>query len=178
MERAGSTTQQIIERMYRIRQERSNCAYRGQTRLCPHERPGGYAPGSPGFRTQRQADYCSAGGPPGCGGAGADTRARRSTGCWRCYIARFAEEEVNVAAVHARDLPSAQDLLERARKIFNIRQLIIDRIIHCSCCQSGAGNGWLDRLSGRRVELWEREKILQMPRWQKSLPWKTGYPAH
>ena len=38
---------------------------------------------------------------------------------------RFEKELVNVAAVHARDLQSAQDLLERAKRMFNTKELIL-----------------------------------------------------
>ena len=41
---------------------------------------------------------------------------------------RFEKELVNVAAVHARDLQSAQDLLERAKKIFTIKELILTEL--------------------------------------------------
>jgi DegV family protein with EDD domain len=74
MERAGTATQQIIERMMPDPPQCANRAHGGQTRLRPHERPGWYTPGGPGLGTQRQAHYCFAGGPPGCGGAGADTQ--------------------------------------------------------------------------------------------------------
>ncbi len=38
---------------------------------------------------------------------------------------RFGRQEVNMAVVHARDVDSGQALLERVRKLFNIRNLIM-----------------------------------------------------
>ena len=52
---------------------------------------------------------------------------------------RFEEEPVNVAAVHARDLESAQILFERARKVFNIRQLIITELSVAVAANLGPG---------------------------------------
>ena len=53
--------------------------------------------------------------------------------------ARFAEEQVNVAAVHARDLPSAQDLFERARIIFNTKELILTELSIAVAANLGPG---------------------------------------
>jgi fatty acid-binding protein DegV len=44
-----------------------------------------------------------------------------------------------VAAVHARDLPSAQALLERARKIFNFKQLILTELSIAVAANLGPG---------------------------------------
>jgi fatty acid-binding protein DegV len=52
---------------------------------------------------------------------------------------RFAGEEVNVAAVHARDLPSAQALLERARKIFTIKECILTELSIAVAANLGPG---------------------------------------
>jgi DegV family protein with EDD domain len=51
----------------------------------------------------------------------------------------FAQEEVNVAAVHARDLPSGQGLLERARNIFNCKQLILTELSIAVAANLGPG---------------------------------------
>ena len=53
--------------------------------------------------------------------------------------AQFAGELVNVAAVHARDLASAQALLERARKIFNFKQLILTDLSIAVAANLGPG---------------------------------------
>ena len=52
---------------------------------------------------------------------------------------RFEKEPVHVAAVHARDLESAQALFERARKIFNIRELIITELSVAVAANLGPG---------------------------------------
>ena len=52
---------------------------------------------------------------------------------------RFEKEPVHVAAVHARDLGSAQALFERARKIFNIRELIITELSVAVAANLGPG---------------------------------------
>ena len=52
---------------------------------------------------------------------------------------RFEDEPVNVAAVHARDLESAQALFERARKAFNIRELIITELSVAVAANLGPG---------------------------------------
>jgi fatty acid-binding protein DegV len=53
--------------------------------------------------------------------------------------ARFAGEEVHVAVVHARDLSSAQGLLERARKIFNFKELILTELSIAVAANLGPG---------------------------------------
>jgi len=52
---------------------------------------------------------------------------------------RFAQEQVNVAAVHARDLPSAEGLLERARKMFNTKELILTELSIAVAANLGPG---------------------------------------
>lgn len=52
---------------------------------------------------------------------------------------RFENKPVHVAAVHARDLGSAQALFERARKIFNIRELIITELSVAVAANLGPG---------------------------------------
>jgi DegV family protein with EDD domain len=52
---------------------------------------------------------------------------------------RFEKEPVNVAVVHARDLESAQALFERARKIFNFRQLILTELSVAVAANLGPG---------------------------------------
>ena len=53
--------------------------------------------------------------------------------------AQFAQEEVNIAAVHACDLPSAQGLLERAMNIFNCKQLILTELSIAVAANLGPG---------------------------------------
>jgi DegV family protein with EDD domain len=52
---------------------------------------------------------------------------------------RFEDEPVSVAAVHARDLSSAQVLLERARKIFNIKEIIMTELSIAVAANLGPG---------------------------------------
>jgi DegV family protein with EDD domain len=52
---------------------------------------------------------------------------------------RFEKEPVHVAAVHARDLGSAQALFERAKKAFNIRELIITELSVAVAANLGPG---------------------------------------
>jgi DegV family protein with EDD domain len=52
---------------------------------------------------------------------------------------RFEGDPVNVAAVHARDHESALTLYERARKIFNIRELIITELSVAVAANLGPG---------------------------------------
>jgi len=52
---------------------------------------------------------------------------------------RFKKEPVHVAAVHARDPESAQALLERARKVFNTRELIITELSVAVAANLGPG---------------------------------------
>jgi DegV family protein with EDD domain len=52
---------------------------------------------------------------------------------------RFGQEPVNVAVVHARDPQSAQDLLERARSLFNVRELITTELAVSVAANLGPG---------------------------------------
>ena len=52
---------------------------------------------------------------------------------------RFEKEPVNVAAVHARDPESGQDLYERAGKVFNTRQLILTELSVAVAANLGPG---------------------------------------
>ena len=52
---------------------------------------------------------------------------------------QFDQELVHVAAVHARDLPSAEDLFERARKVFNIKELILTELSVAVAANLGPG---------------------------------------
>jgi DegV family protein with EDD domain len=52
---------------------------------------------------------------------------------------RFEKEPVHVAAVHARDPESGQALFERARNIFNIRELIITELSIAVAANLGPG---------------------------------------
>ena len=52
---------------------------------------------------------------------------------------RFGKEAVNVAVVHARDPQSAQSLLERARKLFNVRELITTELAVSVAANLGPG---------------------------------------
>jgi DegV family protein with EDD domain len=52
---------------------------------------------------------------------------------------RFEKEPVYVAAVHARDLKSAQDLFQRASQVFNIKDLIITELSVAVAANLGPG---------------------------------------
>ena len=52
---------------------------------------------------------------------------------------RFEQEPVHVAVVHARDPESAQVLFERARKVFNLRELIITELSVAVAANLGPG---------------------------------------
>jgi DegV family protein with EDD domain len=52
---------------------------------------------------------------------------------------RFEDEAVNVAAVHARDLASAQVLLERAKELFNIKEIIMTELSIAVAANLGPG---------------------------------------
>jgi DegV family protein with EDD domain len=52
---------------------------------------------------------------------------------------RFEKEPVHVAAVHARDPAAAQSLFERARNIFNIRELIVTDLSVAVAANLGPG---------------------------------------
>jgi DegV family protein with EDD domain len=138
MERAGAATQQIIERMYRIRQD-------VQIVL-----------------TVDKLDYARMSGRVGTLQAAlasalnvkpiivlqeglldvaerVRTRSKSLNRVLELLHARFAQQEVNVAAVHARDLSSAQELLERARKIFNVREHILTELSIAVAANLGPG---------------------------------------
>jgi len=138
MERAGAATQQIIERMYRIRQD-------VQIVL-----------------TVDTLDYARMSGRVGTLQAAlasvlnvkpiivlqegvldvaerVRTRSKAINRVLELLHARFAGEEVNLAAVHARDLPSAQALLEQARKIFIIKEFILTELSIAVAANLGPG---------------------------------------
>jgi DegV family protein with EDD domain len=52
---------------------------------------------------------------------------------------RFGQEAVYVAAVHARDLASAQDLYKRAREIFNVKEIILTELSIAVAANLGPG---------------------------------------
>jgi DegV family protein with EDD domain len=138
MERAGAAIQQIVERMYQIRQ------------------------GVQIVLTVDKLDYARMSGRVGTLQAAVAsalnvkpiivlqegmldvaervrTRSKALDRVLEMLQAQFAGEDVNVAAVHARDLPSAQALLERARKIFNFKQLILTELSIAVAANLGPG---------------------------------------
>jgi DegV family protein with EDD domain len=138
MERAGAAIQQILERMYQIRQ------------------------GVQIVLTVDKLDYARMSGRVGTLQAAlasalnvkpiivlqegmldvaerVRTRSKALDRVLEMLQTQFAGEEVNVAAVHARDLPSAQALLERARKIFNFKQLILTELSIAVAANLGPG---------------------------------------
>jgi DegV family protein with EDD domain len=138
MERAGASTQQIIERMYRIRQE-------VQIVL-----------------TVDKLDYARMSGRVGTLQAAlasalnvkpiivlreglldvaerVRTRSKSLERVLEILLARFVEEKVNVAAVHACDLQSAQGLYERAKNVFNVKELILTELSISVAANLGPG---------------------------------------
>jgi DegV family protein with EDD domain len=138
MERAGAVTQQIVERMYQIRRN-------VQIVL-----------------TIDKLDYARMSGRVGTLQAAlasalnvkpiivlreglldmaerVRTRSKALDRVLEMLHNRFEKEPVNVAAVHARDLQSAQDLFERARKVFNIRELILTELSVAVAANLGPG---------------------------------------
>jgi len=138
MERAGADTQQIIERMYRIRKE-------VQIVLTVDKLD--YARMSGRVGTLQAALASALNVKPiivlreGFLDVAAQVRTRSKAldRVLEILHTRFAEEEVNVAAVHARDLPSAQGLFERARIIFNIKELILTELSIAVAANLGPG---------------------------------------
>jgi DegV family protein with EDD domain len=138
MERAGTTTQQIVERMYRIHHD-------VQIVL-----------------TMDKLDYARMSGRVGTLQAAlasalnikpiivlqdglldvaerVRTRGKALDRVLDILHARFEKESVHVAAVHARDLPSGEGLLERARKVFNFRELILTELSIAVAANLGPG---------------------------------------
>ena len=52
---------------------------------------------------------------------------------------RFGQQAVYVAAVHARDLASGQALFERARKLFNVKEIILTELSIAVAANLGPG---------------------------------------
>jgi DegV family protein with EDD domain len=138
MERAGAATQQIIERMYRVRQE-------VQIVL-----------------TVDKLDYARMSGRVGTLQAAlasalnvkpiivlkdglldvaerVRTRSKALDRVLELLHARFGEDNVNVAAVHARDPQAAQSLFEKAKKILNIKELILTELSIAVAANLGPG---------------------------------------
>ncbi|MGA2489536.1 MAG: DegV family protein [Anaerolineales bacterium] len=138
MERAGVAVQQIVERMYRIRRN---------VRI---------------VLTMDKLDYARMSGRVGTLQAAlasalnvkpivvlreglldmkerVRTRGKALDRVLEILHDHFEEEPVNAAAVHARDPESAQTLLERARKVFNIRELIITELSVAVAANLGPG---------------------------------------
>ena len=138
MERAGFTTQQIVERMYRIHHD-------VQIVL-----------------TMDKLDYARMSGRVGTLQAAlasalnvkpiivlqeglldvaerVRTRGKALDRVLEILHNRFEGEPVHVAAVHARDPDSAQTLFERARNAFNIRELIITELSVAVAANLGPG---------------------------------------
>ena len=138
MERAGAAAQQIIERMYQIRRN-------VQIVL-----------------TMDKLDYARMSGRVGTLQAAlasalnvkpivvlkeglldmaekVRTRGKALDRVLEMLYNRFEKEPVHVAAVHARDPESAKSLFERARKTFNIHELIITELSVAVAANLGPG---------------------------------------
>ncbi len=138
MERDGAATQQIVERMYQIHQN-------VQIVL-----------------TMDKLDYARMSGRVGTLQAAlasalnvkpiivlreglldmaerVRTRGRALDRVLEILYNHFEKELVNVAVVHARDLQSAQGLYDRARKVFNTRDLILTELSVAVAANLGPG---------------------------------------
>jgi DegV family protein with EDD domain len=138
MERAGAATQQIVERMYQIRRNVEI------------------------ILTMDKLDYARMSGRVGTLQAAlasalnvkpivvlrdglldvaerVRTRSKALDRVLELLLNRFDKEPVHVAAVHACDLASAQALFERARKAFNIRELILTELSVAVAANLGPG---------------------------------------
>ncbi|MBN2388725.1 MAG: DegV family protein [Anaerolineales bacterium] len=67
------------------------------------------------------------------------TRGRAINRLVELLQARFDRQPVNVAAVHARDPRAAEDLLIRARKLFNVREAILTDLSIAVAANLGPG---------------------------------------
>ena len=90
---------------------------------------------------------------------------------------RFEKEPVHVAVVHARDLEIGPGLVRTGQESFQHPGAYHHRIVRCGGCQPGAGNGWPDRLSGRRVKHGNGKKTCRCLDGENFFAWKTGCPA-
>jgi DegV family protein with EDD domain len=138
MERAGAAVQQIVERMYQIRRN---------VQIVLTLEKLDYARMSGRIGTLQAALASALNIKPivvlkeGVLGMAerVRTRSRALNRVVELLHNRFEKELVNVAAVHARDLQSAQDLLERVKKIFNIKELILTELSIAVAANLGPG---------------------------------------
>jgi DegV family protein with EDD domain len=138
MERAGAATGQIIERMYRVRQE-------VQIVLTVDKLE--YARMSGRVGTLQAALASALNVKPiivlkeGLLDVAerVRTRSRALNRVLELLHARFGEERVNLAAVHARDPQAAEGLLEQARKIFNIKEFFLTELSIAVAANLGPG---------------------------------------
>jgi DegV family protein with EDD domain len=138
MERAGSTTQQIVERMYRIHHD-------VQIVLTMDKLDYARMSGRVGALQAAQASALNV-KPIIILQEGlldvaerVRTRGKALDRVLEILHARFEKEPVHVAAVHARDLPSAEGLLEQAKKVFNFRELILTELSIAVAANLGPG---------------------------------------
>jgi DegV family protein with EDD domain len=138
MERAGSTTQQIVERMYRIHHD---------VQIVLTVDKLNYARMSGRVGTLQAALASALNVKPiivlqeGLLDVAerVRTRGKALDRVLEILHARFEKEPVHVAAVHARDLPSAEGLLERAKKVFNFKELILTELSVAVAANLGPG---------------------------------------
>jgi DegV family protein with EDD domain len=138
MERAGAAVQQIVERMYQIRRN---------VQIVLTLEKLDYARMSGRVGTLQAALASALNIKPivvlkeGVLGMAerVRTRSRALDRVVELLHNRFEKELVNVAAVHARDLRSAQDLLERVKNIFNIKELILTELSIAVAANLGPG---------------------------------------
>ena len=138
MERAGSTTQQIVERMYRIHHD---------VQIVLTVDKLNYARMSGRVGTLQAALASALNVKPiivlqeGLLDVAerVRTRGKALDRVLEILHARFEKEPVHVAAVHARDLPSAEGLLEQAKKVFNFRELILTDLSTAVAANLGPG---------------------------------------
>jgi DegV family protein with EDD domain len=138
MERAGAAVQQIVERMYQIRRnvqivltlEKLDYA-RMSGRVGTLQAALASALNIKPIVILKEGVLCMA--------ERVRTRSRALDRVVELLHNRFEKELVNVAAVHARDLRSAQDLLERVKNIFNIKELILTELSIAVAANLGPG---------------------------------------
>lgn len=138
MERAGSTVQQIIERMYQIRRN-------VQIVLTIDKLQYARLSGRVGALQAALASALNV-KPIAVLREGlldmaekVRTRGKALDRVLEMLHNQFEKEAVNVAVVHARDLKTAQTLFERARKVFNFRELLLTELSVAVAANLGPG---------------------------------------
>jgi DegV family protein with EDD domain len=138
MERAGTAVQQIVERMYQIRRKvqivltLNSLAYaRMSGRVGALQAALASALNVKPIVVLREGILDMA--------EKVRTRSKAIDRVLELLYKQFEQEPVHVAAVHTRDPETAQALFERAKKVFNIRELIITDLSIAVAANLGPG---------------------------------------